>query len=71
MHETEKIVSYILRKGSVSRRELQQRIKGKYSTRDVADMLKGSIEARVIIKTMNGYAKPVEPLRPRDGVWFS
>jgi hypothetical protein len=54
----EKLVSYIVSKGSVTRRELQQHIKGRYSTRDVADMLKGSIEAGDIIATPDGYAAP-------------
>jgi hypothetical protein len=54
----ENLVSYIISQGSVTRRELQQHIKGRYSTRDIADMLKGSIEAGDIILTPNGYAAP-------------
>jgi hypothetical protein len=54
----ESLVNYIVSKGSVTRKELQQHIKGRYSTRDVADMLKGSIEAGDIILTPSGYAAP-------------
>jgi hypothetical protein len=54
----ESLVNYIVSQGSMTRRELQQHIKGKYPTRDVADMLKGSIEAGDIILTPNGYAAP-------------
>jgi hypothetical protein len=55
-----KLIDYILRRGSVTRRELQHYIRGRYSTREVADILLQSIEAGLIEKTMRGYASPAK-----------
>jgi hypothetical protein len=54
----EKLVSYIASESEVTRKKLQQHIKGRYRTTEVADMLKQSIEAGDIIATPNGYAAP-------------
>jgi hypothetical protein len=58
MQFAEKLVGYIEHHGLVTRRELQQHIRGRYSTREVADILAPSIEAGEIVKTLNGYAAP-------------
>jgi hypothetical protein len=52
----EKLLQIIERRGTITRRELQQRIKGSYRTQEVADMLKSGIEAGRIVATPNGYA---------------
>ena len=54
----EKLVGYIVRRGSVTRRDVQLYIRGRYSTREVADILAQSIEAGFIVKTARGYAQP-------------
>jgi hypothetical protein len=54
----EKLVDFIVRRGSVTRREVQQHIRGRYNTREVMDILTQSIEGGFIIKTANGYAAP-------------
>jgi hypothetical protein len=59
----ESLVNYIVSQGPVTRRELQQRIKGKHRTGEIADMLKQSIEAGDIIATPNGYAAPPKPTK--------
>jgi hypothetical protein len=57
----ESLVNYIISRGSVTRKELQQHIKGKHRTGEIADMLKQSIEAGDIIAIPNGYAAPPKP----------
>jgi hypothetical protein len=54
----EKLVDFIVRRGSVTRREVQQHIRGRYNTREVVDILSQSIEGGFIVKTANGYAAP-------------
>jgi hypothetical protein len=52
----ERLLQIIEHRKTITRRELQQRIKGCYRTQEVADMLKSSIEAGRIVATPNGYA---------------
>jgi hypothetical protein len=52
----EKLLQIIERRGTITRRELQLRIRGCYRTQEVADMLRSSIEAGRIVATPNGYA---------------
>jgi hypothetical protein len=52
---TEKLLQIIERRKTVTRRELQQCIKGRYRTQEIADMLKSGIEAGRIVATPNGY----------------
>jgi hypothetical protein len=59
-----KLVDYILPKGSVTRRELQQHIKGRPNTREVADILRPYIEVGEIVETANGYTAPTQIGRP-------
>ena len=56
MQFAEKLVGYIERHGSVTRREIQQHIRSRYSTREVMDILAPSIESGEIVKTPAGYA---------------
>lgn len=53
---TEKLIGIIRRHGSITRRKLQHRIKGRYRTQEVNDMLSQAIEAGIIVRTTNGYA---------------
>ena len=42
--------------GTITRRKLQQRIRGRYRTQEMNDMLTQAIEAGLIVRTPNGYA---------------
>jgi len=53
---TDRLVRMIQRHGTISRRKLQQHVRGRYRTQEVNDMLSQMIEAGLIIKTANGYA---------------
>jgi hypothetical protein len=71
----EKLVGYIVRRGS-TRREVQHYIRGRYSTREVADILTQSIEAGFIVKTARGSPSRVQPegewrLKPCDKCYLS
>jgi predicted site-specific integrase-resolvase len=56
LHETEKIISYIYRKGPVTVRKIQQHIRGSYCATEIRDMLKQYVEAGLIVETADGYA---------------
>ena len=46
----EKLIRIIRQHGSITRRKLQQRIKGRYRTQEVNDMLTQAIEAGLIVR---------------------
>jgi hypothetical protein len=51
----EKLIRIIQQRGTITRRNLQRHIRGRYRTQEVDDMLKQAIEAGFIVKTPNGY----------------
>jgi len=53
---TEKLIGIIQQHGSITRRDLQRRIRGRYRTQEINDMLSQAIEAGLIIRTPGGYA---------------
>jgi Bifunctional DNA primase/polymerase, N-terminal/Protein of unknown function (DUF3987) len=59
---TEKLIQIIRQHGSITRRKLQQRIKGRYRTQEVNDMLTQAIEAGLIVRTPTGYAAGITAL---------
>jgi hypothetical protein len=52
----ERLVHMIQRHGTISRRDLQRHVRGRYRTGEVNDMLNQAIEAGLIVKTADGYA---------------
>jgi hypothetical protein len=52
----DRLIHMIQRHGSISRRDLQRHVRGRYRTSEVNDMLSQAIEAGLIIKTASGYA---------------
>jgi hypothetical protein len=52
----DRLIRMIQRHGTLSRRKLQQHVRGRYRTGEVNDMLNQAIEAGLIIKTADGYA---------------
>jgi len=52
----DRLIRIIERHGAISRRKLQQHIRGRYRTGEVNDMLNQAIEAGLIVKTPDGYA---------------
>jgi predicted HTH transcriptional regulator len=52
----DKLIRIIRQSGSITRRQLQQRIRGRYRTQEVSDMLNQAVEAGVIKRLPNGYA---------------
>jgi hypothetical protein len=58
----DKLIGIIRQHGTITRRKLQQRIKGRYRTQEVNDMLNQAIEAGLIVRTPNGYAAGIAAL---------
>jgi hypothetical protein len=52
----DRLIQMIQRHGSITRRKLQQHVRGRYRTGEINDMLSQAIEAGLIIKTADGYA---------------
>jgi hypothetical protein len=53
----EKLVSLIVRRGSMTIREIQQYIRSRYNSREITDILAQSVISEAIVKTPDGYAK--------------
>jgi Bifunctional DNA primase/polymerase, N-terminal/Protein of unknown function (DUF3987) len=51
----DRLIQIIQRHGSITRRKLQQHIRGRYRTQEVNDMLNQAIEAGLITRTAIGY----------------
>jgi hypothetical protein len=51
----DRLIRMIQRHGSISRRDLQRFVRGRYRTQDLNDMLAQAIEAGWVVKTANGY----------------
>ena len=58
---TDKLIGMIRQHGTITRRKLQQRIRGRYRTQEINDMLTQAIEAGLIVRTANGYAVGIVP----------
>ena len=58
---TEKLIEIIRQHGTITRRKLQQRIRGRYRTQEINDMLTQAVEAGLIVRTSNGYAAGIMP----------
>src|SRR4029077_18621089 len=53
---TDKLIEIVRQHGTITRRKLQQRIRGRYRTQEINDMLTQAVEAGLIVRTSNGYA---------------
>jgi len=51
----EKLIQVIQQSGSITRRQLQRRIRSRYRTQEVDDTLRQAVEAGLIKRTPNGY----------------
>src|SRR5215471_18621970 len=51
----DRLIRIIRQAGSITRRQLQQRIRGRYRTQEVSDMLSQAVEAGLIKRTPTGY----------------
>jgi hypothetical protein len=51
----DRLIRMIQRHGSITRRKLQQQVRGRYRTQEVNDMLNQAVEAGLIVKTQLGY----------------
>jgi hypothetical protein len=58
---TEKLIGIIRQHGTITRRKLQHRIRGRYRTQEVNDMLNQAVEAGLIVRTPSGYAAGIAP----------
>jgi hypothetical protein len=57
----EKIYDYIIQQGSVTNCEFQLFIHGNYNSLEVRDILTQLIDAKLIVRTLTGYATPPKP----------
>jgi hypothetical protein len=57
----EKLVRVIVRRGSMTLREIQQYIRSRYNSREITDILAQSVISGAIVKTPTGYAAPPKP----------
>jgi hypothetical protein len=51
----DKLIQIIRQSGSITRRQLQQRIRSRYRTQEISDMLNQAVEAGLIKRTLTGY----------------
>jgi hypothetical protein len=57
----EKLDSLIIRRGSMTVREIQQYVRSRYNSREIVDILNELVAAGRIVKTPTGYAAPKTP----------